>query len=404
MNFEKICTLLQKTELLNEAVIPPFDWNITVSMINRKSKALFSAIDPLVPAIKENESLFDDFGMRSIGYYLPDKFARYLRGNYNTALENLIERINTLTKTAQNTNDPHFSIKCMSEYIPDYISYFLKDNQMDRFEEYDAEITKFKENREWYNDDDDFKIVAKLLIQIQAALEEMKAFDELLQQLQKKLQATNSWSYGAYEKDRKFRPTDLAEIETVYHASIHAKQLLEKGFSSDHNEDESFGLGGSSYEKHISVTLDFKVAQTIAWAYKHLWLIAHEQWKLSSVFEFIRQYSKNPKKDKGGEYDFDKIVEIFKRNKGYASFPPKDIETLMEFFVQSLWFVNTPINKNPVFFGFDGKKFKEKFLTIDYKDIGVLKINAKTANISEFLTAEREFRVPPEDLEVISII
>lgn len=407
MTLNEICSLLSKVDSpINEAVVPPFDWNVTLSMINRWGKKLTSEITPLIQLIKTNEQEMDDFGLRNIGYYLPDRLERFLSGNYHTTLEGLISRINELFKTAQNTDDPHFSIKCISQYIPDYIGYFLKDNKPDHWLDYADDFKKFNENKEyhWYNEDDDFKRIEKIVIQIQEVFVDIRAFDAFLRDLQKKLEVAQKWSYGAYNDGRKFRPEDLQPIEIGYHASLQAKQLMESGFRKDHAESESFGLGGRSYEGDISITLDFKVAQTIAWVYKHLWLIAHNQWKLSSVFEFVSKYSKTPKSDKGGEYTFVKIVEIFKNNKGQAKFPPKDIETLMEFFVHALWFVNTPINKNPVFFGFDGAKFKEKLLSLNYNDIGVLKVEVKTDKISEFLTAERELRVPPEDIKIISII
>jgi hypothetical protein len=97
-------------------------------------------------------------------------------------------------------------------------------------------------------------------------------------------------------------------------------------------------------------------------------------------------------------------MDSYLQSKGYKILSNNKAD-LIEFYLNSLWFIQSPVSKNPVFANTNGKDWIQKLEKIDYRDIGIIKARIKTENASEFLVAEREIRIPATDvIELISII
>lgn len=80
------------------------------------------------------------------------------------------------------------------------------------------------------------------------------------------------------------------KVETLYHASIKARELYERGFSQSRPEGSGLGLGGSVEDKAgneaVSFTYDLKYAAEIARWFKEMAMVAHGQIKASQILSW----------------------------------------------------------------------------------------------------------------------
>jgi len=103
--------------------------------------------------------------------------------------------------------------------------------------------------------------------------------------------------------------------EKMYHASINAKQLFEKGFSK--NVPGQAGLGGpqrtSSGEPATSFTYDFDVAKEISRAFKELAMISKGEIKGKDIFDWIMRTP-------GAAEQMSKLTFVIPKLKSYSIF------------------------------------------------------------------------------------
>ena len=400
--------------IFDEATIPVESPGTAFTIVIKKLRYIISLYSDFFKTVKENEAfIVNDISALDIDHYFIDS-ARRLEEDikepslYRGSFIKDVEDIEGYLNVAKTTDDSNFRYKLVAEIIPNmieriYISFLNPEKQAYNLREVSNAVNTFIKGYNSYGFKDD-EPETKLVKKLHSALKDITSVGESIKQYIDRLKAHNAWNTGDYYQGRKFRPEDLQETEIAYHASLQAVQLMQTGFDPNRPSKDTLGLGGGSDKNHISFSLDLKICQSISTTYKHLWLIANKQWTIPSVIEYVRLYTKTPREDKGGKYDLDKIVEIYKRQKG-DSFPPKNEAQAMDFYRLALYFINTPVSRNPVFWGFEPEQWLEKLRKIKYSDIGVLKAKIATSNASEFLVAEREIRIPAEDvLEIINII
>lgn len=400
--------------VLDEAVVPVESPGTAFTIVIKKLKYIISLYSKFFKQVKDNQSvLVDDISALDIDHYFVNTVKKleediFEPSVYRGSFVRDVEDIENSLNVAKTTEDSNFRYKLVSEIIPNKIervyTYFLNpEKQAYNLREVSNALDTFMKGYINYGFKDS-EPETKLVKQLHNDFNEIVRIGYSINEYISKLKAHNSWSTGEYYQGINFRPNDLQEVEIAYHASIQAFSLLRNGFESLRSADSNLGLGGASDKGHISFSLDLKICQNISITFKNLWLIANKQWTIPSVLEYVKLYSKTPLEDKGGKYDFDKIVKIYQRQRG-DTFPPKDEEQAMNFYIKSLYFINTPVSRNPVFWGFDAKQWLEKLRSVRYNDIGILKAKISTVNASEFLVAEREIRIPPQDvLEIINII
>lgn len=230
---------------------------------------------------------------------------------------------------------------------------------------------------------------------------------------------------------------EIGDVETLYHASVNAKNLYREGFSeTGPAQSSSAGLGGSisllsGKGSGISFTYDEYVAKEIARTFKEAAMIARGQIKARDLLRYIlkhprskammewyqrnympcgRECSMDPK----NPYRFTKRVV----NTGYASkiksgeitdFDPSmlmvDSEVpLDEVFpgtvgVMGLYltYLNLSERYDPKFFVGGPKGMVKKFKRVNPKNIGYIKATVNTTFPGTLHgIGEREIRVPPE--------
>lgn len=229
---------------------------------------------------------------------------------------------------------------------------------------------------------------------------------------------------------------EMGEVETLYHASVNAKPLFQKGFSDKMPaESSSAGLGGSQSlglgrGRGISFTDDRYVAKEIARVFKEVAMIARGDVQLSHVLEWVRR-SPHTKK----------IMEWYQRNympcgrecsmsddptsftrvvindehvadvkAGRAEYDPRKSwkhelvpygetypgrEGVMGLYLS---YLNYSGRYDPKFFRVGGPKgLVKRFKGLNPKNIGFIEASVNTAHPdATYGKGEREVRVPPE--------
>lgn len=187
-------------------------------------------------------------------------------------------------------------------------------------------------------------------------------FDELNFKLGEefKVQSTKS-----YKKDKE-------DVEVLYHASLKAGELAERGFKPiDQAEGDRLGLGGAQTigndfkKRGISFTWDLYVAKEIMRSFKEAVLIAKGQVKVQQVKDWAeregiwdrtwdytsRDYSFKDDERDNRERWTGAPHQVFDLYKTYLTFSKK--------------------RYNPLYWGAD-KKFVDRLAEIDYSGIGVI--------------------------------
>lgn len=186
-------------------------------------------------------------------------------------------------------------------------------------------------------------------------------------------------AYGP-RSDREWKPPEIEEVETLYHATIHAKALARTGFSLKVPKTE--GIGGSQGDKKgrpaISFTSDLYVANQVARALKEAVMIAKGKLKYHQVRDWAKR--------EGIEGKVDDAV----KSQGNLSDP---IWKAFNYYSTYLYFSK---RYNPVFFGID-KSVMNVWKRTNESNIGVVaaEVNMADPNI-KYLTSMQEYRVPPE--------
>ena len=398
-------------QYIQEAVVPFTSYKLFFQVFRKQCDTMEKLVKKLTDTIIGNEEYIEEtFGyeLRNIIEGAKGLKEKFFDGKHYNSFTSNRESIDHSVKLLSTTDDEQFARNIISRYIPNDLKRIIDESlPNDKSWYYNYIIDDLNS---WLAKAVDYGYEDKEIDFVQAIKDTTEEIDEQVKSwphMYARYIAQSEWDHGQYNHSRKFRPKDLQEEEIAYHATVNVNELFEKGFNEIHDNDQNAGLGGGSHKGDISFSLDLSICQTIMIAFKHIWLIAHGEWTAQKVIDWVKLYSKDPKvdgKERQNKYDFPSIIRQYKMRRN-APFPPESPEDLVEFYLTALWFVNTPVDRNPVFWGTQGNEIIPKFKKVKYKDIGIIKAKIKTTNASEFLVAEREVRIPPADVvEMISII
>jgi len=193
---------------------------------------------------------------------------------------------------------------------------------------------------------------------------------------------------------------EAADVEILYHASVHARELAATGFSlSMPASDTGAGLGGSQSigggRKGVSFTEDQYVAKEIARVFKEVAMIAQGDVAWGQVLEWIRRSGHEKQM-----LDWYANNHDPRRTSRGINPPPRDPEephSPEEVMGLYLSYLNFADRYDPKFFGIGPKGLVQRFRSLNPKDIGyiVAKVDMTNPDIT-YGHGEREVRIPPE--------
>jgi hypothetical protein len=227
-------------------------------------------------------------------------------------------------------------------------------------------------------------------------------FQEMWAQAKDRISATRRPSQrddGEFEM-----PKGSVKQETLYHASIHARELFKSGFQSELPAQS--GLGGSQSAakgmKGTSFTYDLHIAKEISRTLKELVLIAKGKLKASDVIHWA---------------SVEGVLEkVFKIETLHRPFTAEVTGKRVKFFsgdspVEASQVFSTPLRVATLYLWFivamDAKRYDPRVMYLDrllpklaqanYQDIGVVVVTVDMEHSGvRHLPGERELRVPPE--------
>ena len=176
------------------------------------------------------------------------------------------------------------------------------------------------------------------------------------------------------------------DVETLYHTSLYASEIAEKGFEPSTPKDR-VGLGRAE-ENVISFTHDLYTAKEIRRCFIEMWMIANGELKFNQILDWAKR---------DGHYDRTD-VKTRKEYIRHTNDPIADTARLYQFYI----YFRDPemIRTNPVIMNLESTV--QKLIGHPKESIGILacevRLNQKEIYRS---TVEKEFRVPPS--QVISI-
>ena len=185
-------------------------------------------------------------------------------------------------------------------------------------------------------------------------------------------------------------PVRSSKIETLYHASINAAELMRKGFSQKWSGEG--GLGGSRGTKGdvsgVSFTYDLYVAKEIARSLKIATLIAHRQVKLHHVMDWARRSNLLKEVLREAQYhDFsgeDKPEEVMVLYGSYSKALDRSGKGYFPFFMGS------------------PKRLMKTLSSVNPRNVGVVSclIDMSDPDIL-YIQREREYRIPVRSIKSV---
>lgn len=186
----------------------------------------------------------------------------------------------------------------------------------------------------------------------------------------KDYQKRDAYNYRPNE----YRP-DHDEVETLYHASIFATEIVRDGFM-DEKPDERRGVGNYGAQATISFTHDRRIAYDIVRVFREMWMIVHGQLTRRHLLSWMQTEGIDPKKaasyfTRSGE-PADTPAQIIRLYRGYLGL--------------------TQLRANPMFVNMD--ELIPALQQRDLKDIGIVSCEVRLDGKEEYMHGEAEFRVP----------
>lgn len=218
-----------------------------------------------------------------------------------------------------------------------------------------------------------------LATRLPAAIQSLKSIETY----HKSLLALESKERGReYGKEDSLR-LDNEPVETLYHASTNAKQLMSSGFSA--TMPATGGIGGSQSDnndgKAISFTGDLYHAKEIMRALKEAVMLSQGVYSTDMLLRHIKN-----------DPDADDILKSFRMTFG-VSLPRTKEET---FDLYQTYLTLSKKRYNPVFWG-HASDFVKNFEKADYSNVGIVAATVDMTNPAiKYLDAMAEYRVPPE--------
>ena len=277
-----------------------------------------------------------------------------------------------------------YSLKDKFDYISQNLKIFLNrvDGEEDFGETLDDAIYGYDEI------DDRFK---NNMLKLASSVRNIfKRFDYTM----KKAEDTEVKHKGL---DGREPPKNSEKIETMYHASVDAQNLLRNGFSNEKPKDfvglgGSSGISGSLSEKGISFTYDLYVAKEIARTFKELAMAAKGQLKMRTVKDWARREG-----ILWGDYGkmHSNVMNIYDEihNGNNVESPLEAVKMLISYYTVS------KKRYDPLFVTRVETLYK-KLKKINPRNIGVLvaKVDMTNVKSGEYVFAEREYRVTTDDI------
>ncbi len=217
--------------------------------------------------------------------------------------------------------------------------------------------------------------LAALLDATQSLIDEALA---LPAKIKDKIDMDNRWRSDIYKRE----PPSSEDVEVLYHASPEVDKLLSQGFSTESSYEDRKGLGGGS-AGGVSFTHDYDIARTIMRTLRDVASIARGDLGSNQVMQWWRDDMP------------DKLKDTLENDAEFRAFDPQDPYWVFKLYNKYLW-LNPGVRDNPVL-SQTNREWFERFKNIDPKDIGIIaaRVNVKHPE-TDYLPAEREFRVPPE--------
>jgi hypothetical protein len=180
--------------------------------------------------------------------------------------------------------------------------------------------------------------------------------------------------YAYNHTPEKYRP-EHGDVETLYHASLYAVDIVAHGFAAEKPSDRE-GVGNYGDQPEISFTHSLPIAHDIMRALKEMWMIVHK--KLSSQQIIGWMNSEN--------IDLNKAKSVFLKSGEPLSTIPQTIRLYRSYLGFS------KIRTDPVFT--DPERLIPQLEKIDINDIGIVSCEVRLTGDEKYLHGEAEFRVP----------
>ena len=178
-----------------------------------------------------------------------------------------------------------------------------------------------------------------------------------------------------YQLDpHKYKP-EHAEVETLYHASIYASDIVAHGFASE-KPIERGGLGNLGDQQEISFTHSIHIAHDIMRAFKELWMIVHGLLTRKQIASWMQAEN----------IDLKHASKFYMRSDEPVDTVAQTIRLYRSYLALS------KIRTDPVFI--QPERLIPELENIDIKSIGIVACEVRLTDEDEYRHGEAEFRVP----------
>jgi hypothetical protein len=180
---------------------------------------------------------------------------------------------------------------------------------------------------------------------------------------------------GAFFNSRAYRPTDMQDVDTMWHATVHADAIVRDGFQAETPQGRQ-GVGSYGNQGGISATYDQKIAIDIMRALREFAMIANGDITVRQMLSWFQSEG----------IDLERVKSMMDGRPFEET-----LESKTKMFNVYLWL--TGLRSNPVFANVD--ELTPKLVGVNPKDIGILELQVDTTQQMESKPAEAEFVISP---------
>ena len=290
-------------------------------------------------------------------------------------MKELMGQLQHFSETYVNTDDTRVRKQILGILVQDFES--IQEVWRNRAQEYTEAARNV--NDEWRDQIEDETFVKRFNRLAKA----VQAVADLAQEVPAKLTEQLRLIAPRFTAEQERPASD--DVEPLYHTSIKAKQLYQKGFSDQ--PQQTAGLGGAT--EGISFTSDLYVAKEIMRALKEAIMIAKGQVKWHEIMDWARR--------EGIKHELEKYFRPELRD---PQFDKRDPENAMRLYKAYLHFSEFQGGRyNPLFF----MENLDMFRRANPRDVGVIVADVDMTDPDiKYLSAEHEYRVPPRAVQEIT--
>jgi hypothetical protein len=202
----------------------------------------------------------------------------------------------------------------------------------------------------------------------------------------------------------KYRP-EHDEVETLYHATAFASEIVRDGFKAEKPQGRR-GLGNYGEQNGISFTHDYKIAQDLCRALREVWMIQHGQLSAKTILGWFKAEKIDQKYENIAGTVGIGVEEPNEDSRFQSRYRLKQLHELKSkeetAKLYKVYLALSEIRTDPMF------TYIEETLELmkdrDIKDIGILACVVKLEEKDEYLFGESEFRLPPNRVQSIKRI